>query len=128
MRIRTLIPAALAALTLAACGTTSATDGRPGPSDIPTAPETDRVQLPPEACAALAAEPLPPEGVSESAVFAGLVNALGEEKALELWRWWRVDWPLWARDLFSRLEAVGRACDGQGVAGDSRAASPLSGN
>lgn len=127
MRTRALIAATLAALTLAACGTTSATDGRPGPS-VPTAPETDRVQLPPEACARLEAEPLPPEGISESAVFAALVNAIGEAKALELWRWWRVDWPLWARDLYSRLEAVGRACEGQAVAGDSRAASPPSGN
>lgn len=107
MRRTVLILAA--ALALAACETTSARRGDPGPSaPVPT---TDEAVCRPEALAALADEPLPPEGVSSEAVVRALVAALGEEKGLAFWRWLTVEWPGWAREHWTRLAALHAACE-----------------
>ncbi len=74
------------------------------------APATDKALCPPDALAAVQAEPRPPEGVSESAVVDALIEALGEEKALAFWKWLKSDWPTWARGNFHRLTAVHAAC------------------
>ena len=106
--IRTLI-LSLLALALASCGTTSGTPSVPV-GEIPRAPDVDAVVLPPEACAAIRAEPLPPEGISTAALFRAIAGAIGEEKAAAFWRWLTVEHPGWGQEGWDRLSALRPFC------------------
>lgn len=106
--IRTLI-LSLAALALASCGTTSAPPSGPV-EPIQRAPDADAVVLPAEACAAVLAEPLPPEGISTAVLFRAIAGALGEEKGAAFWRWLTVEHPGWGQEGWSRLSALRPFC------------------
>lgn len=107
MRVH-LLAATAALLLLAACKT--ATTSPIGGPEPPRAPTRDAAVCPAEATARQADEPLPPEGVSASRTVAALVDALGEEKALAVWKWWTVTYPGWARDNFERLKVTRAWC------------------
>lgn len=109
---RTLILIGTAAM-LASCATTSPPPGDPGPSATP--PAIDRTVCPPAAVAQTLAEPLPPAGFSEHAVMEAMITAFGDDAALAFWRWWRVDYPRWAREGWTRLQDIGRACENLGT-------------
>ena len=99
-----------AAILLTACSTTSGPTGPPTPPPMAHAPEADAAVCRPEALADLPGEPLPPAGVSQAKMLQALQGALGEDAALTFWQWFRVEWPGWARDVYSRLAVVHADC------------------
>jgi hypothetical protein len=99
---RSLLPLACS-LFLAACGTT----GKLGPLG-PTPPAPDP---PPAAvCAPLEAEPLPPEGVDQAALYGAVLAALGPTVGQAYLEWHETAWPSWARRGWRRLEVSHRDC------------------
>lgn len=93
---------------LMACQTTSGTPGAPVP--LERAPTREAPSCPPELVAALVAEPLPPEGISQSALIQGLAGSLGDERALQFWKWLTAEYAPWARATWQRVDAARRFC------------------
>jgi hypothetical protein len=60
--------------------------------------------------APLEAEPPPPAGVDEGALFAAVLAALGPELGPVWLQWHEADWPAWARRGWRRLEAAKARC------------------
>lgn len=60
--------------------------------------------------AEIQAEPLPPEGFSQDQLFDAFLKAFGEKVGLETWKWFRSDWPAWARDNARAREKAHEFC------------------
>lgn len=101
MRIRALL---LASLLLSACAHPS------GPSlqasDTPPPP----IVCPALVNAELVSEPLPPDGYDQDQLFGAFKAAFGDDLGLQVWKWFRVDWPGWARPQARALEAAHEFC------------------
>ncbi|WP_156402130.1 hypothetical protein [Caulobacter sp. Root1472] len=56
------------------------------------------------------AEPLPPAGVDQAALYAAIVAVLGEKLGSAWLEWHETAWPRWARQGWRRLEVPHRDC------------------
>ncbi|AKU43456.1 o-spanin [Caulobacter phage Sansa] len=57
---------------------------------------------PPVVCPALVnaepqAEPPPPDGFNQDQLAKAFFDAFGQDLGLAVWKWFRADWPAWAR-------------------------------
>ena len=56
------------------------------------------------------AEPLPPKGVDQDALYAAILAALGPTLGQAYLEWHETTWPGWARTVARRLEVGHRKC------------------
>ena len=78
-------------------------------------PPPPKPLCPVEAVEATPAEPLPPTGVSTSALHSVLTTSFGAA-GNALFQWFSVDQPVWGRSLAARLDAIKADCAKQETA------------
>lgn len=72
-------------------------------------PPPPQALCPPEAVEATPAEPLPPKGISTAALHTLLQMSFGDAGD-QMFQWFAVDHPTWARSLAGRLDVIKADC------------------